>query len=141
MTKLQAERRRLGLSQTALAAKAERLSASDISRFERRYGRPYPNQAARLARVLGLTPSELLDPAETPSDRQVGVAQMPHMPQRAPAEVSSPAEGSAKCVCSWCGVTVREGALPVNHGICQACELQLLAEADQKHHAIKTGTR
>ena len=64
MTKLQAERTRRGLSQTALAAAAQRLSASDISRFENRYGRPYPGQAARLARVLGLNPSELLEPAD-----------------------------------------------------------------------------
>ena len=63
MTKLQAERLRRGMSQTALAAEARRLSPSDISRFERGYGRPYPAQAERLATVLGMKPTELLEPA------------------------------------------------------------------------------
>ena len=66
VTKLQAERLRRGMNQTALAAAAGKLSASDISRFERGYGRPYPAQAARLAHVLGLSASELLEPAEEP---------------------------------------------------------------------------
>lgn len=61
MTRLQAERLRRGMSQTTLAAQAGRLSASDISRFERAYGVPYPRQAERLAHVLGLTPKELLE--------------------------------------------------------------------------------
>ncbi|HWF87150.1 MAG TPA: helix-turn-helix transcriptional regulator [Vicinamibacterales bacterium] len=60
MTKLQATRLKRGMSQTMLAAAAERLSASDISRFERGYGRPYPAQAERLAKVLGLDEQELL---------------------------------------------------------------------------------
>jgi transcriptional regulator with XRE-family HTH domain len=64
VTKLKIERQRRGLSQTDLAALAKRLSASDISRFENGYGRPYPAQAARLARVLGLNPNELLERAE-----------------------------------------------------------------------------
>ena len=62
-TKMQIERQRRGLSQTALAAAAQKLSASDISRFERGYGRPYPAQAQRLAEVLGLRPEELLERA------------------------------------------------------------------------------
>ena len=62
-TRLQRERLRRGLSQTALAAKAGRLSGSDISRFENSYARPYPAQAERLAQVLGLQPDELLEPA------------------------------------------------------------------------------
>jgi transcriptional regulator with XRE-family HTH domain len=66
MTKLEVERRARDMSQTALAAAAGKLSASDISRFERGYGRPYPAQAARLAAVLGLAPTELLEPAEEP---------------------------------------------------------------------------
>lgn len=65
MTRMQAERRRRGLSQTELAAAAGKLSASDISRFERLYGKPYPKQAERLARVLELSPTELLEPAPT----------------------------------------------------------------------------
>ena len=60
-TKMQIERQRRGLSQTALAAAAQKLSASDISRFERGYGRPYPAQALRLAQALGLRPEELLE--------------------------------------------------------------------------------
>jgi transcriptional regulator with XRE-family HTH domain len=66
VTKLQAERLKRGLSQTALAATAGRMGASDISRFERGYGRPYPAQAERLARVLELTPTELLERASGP---------------------------------------------------------------------------
>ncbi len=62
MTRLQAARLKLRLSQTALAAAAERLSGSDISRFENLYARPYPAQAARLAAVLGLGVNELLEP-------------------------------------------------------------------------------
>jgi transcriptional regulator with XRE-family HTH domain len=60
---MQAERRRLGWSQTELAAKAGKMSAGDISRFERGYGKPYPAQAERLARVLALAPSDLLEQA------------------------------------------------------------------------------
>ena len=60
MTRLQEERLRRGMSQTTLAAAAKKLSASDISRFERGYGIPYPSQAERLAQVLGIKPSELL---------------------------------------------------------------------------------
>jgi transcriptional regulator with XRE-family HTH domain len=66
MTKLEAERRARGLSQTALAAAAGKLSTSDISRFERGYGKPYPSQAQRLAQVLGLRPEALMDRAEEP---------------------------------------------------------------------------
>lgn len=60
MTKLQAERIRRRLSQTALAAAAGKLSASDVSRFERGWSVPYPAQAERLARVLNLQADELL---------------------------------------------------------------------------------
>jgi transcriptional regulator with XRE-family HTH domain len=61
VTKLQAERLKRGMSQTTLAAAAGKLSTSDISRFERGYGRPYPAQAQRLADVLGIATCELLD--------------------------------------------------------------------------------
>jgi len=57
VTKLQRERLSRGMSQTALAAAAGKMGASDISRG---YGRPYPAQAERLAQVLGLPASELL---------------------------------------------------------------------------------
>jgi len=63
VTKLQRERLKRGMSQTTLAAAAEKLSPSDISRFEHGYGKPYPVQAERLAKVLGLDPLELLEPA------------------------------------------------------------------------------
>jgi transcriptional regulator with XRE-family HTH domain len=63
MTRLQQERTRRGWSQTHLAATAGKLSASEISRFERGYARPYDAQAGRLARVLGVEPSQLLQPA------------------------------------------------------------------------------
>lgn len=66
MTKLEAARRARGLSQTALAGAAGKLSTSDISKFERGYGRPYPAQAVRLAKVLGLEASQLLDRADEP---------------------------------------------------------------------------
>jgi transcriptional regulator with XRE-family HTH domain len=68
MTRLQAERQKRGLSQTALAASAGKLSTSDICRFERGYGRPYPAQARRLAQVLGLDVNALLETASEPSD-------------------------------------------------------------------------
>lgn len=64
MTRMQAERLRRRMSQTDLAAAAGKLSASDISRFERAYGRPYPAQAQRLAAVLGLEPDTLLESAD-----------------------------------------------------------------------------
>jgi transcriptional regulator with XRE-family HTH domain len=63
LTRMEAARRERGWNQTELAAKAGKLSASDISRMERGYGRPYPAQAARLAQVLEMGPDELLEPA------------------------------------------------------------------------------
>jgi transcriptional regulator with XRE-family HTH domain len=65
VTKMQFERLRRRWSQTDLAGQAKKLSSSDISRFERGYGRPYPSQAKRLGKALGLSPSELLEPMET----------------------------------------------------------------------------
>ena len=61
MTRLQAERQKRGMSQTAIAAAAGRLSASDISKFERGFARPYPAQAQRLAAALDLAPDQLLE--------------------------------------------------------------------------------
>jgi transcriptional regulator with XRE-family HTH domain len=66
MTKLEAARRARGLSQTALAGAAGKLSTSDISKFERGYGRPYPAQAERIAKVLNLNASELLERTDEP---------------------------------------------------------------------------
>jgi ribosome-binding protein aMBF1 (putative translation factor) len=56
------ERLKRQWSQTQLAARAA-LSASDVSKFESGRMVPYPAQAKRLANVLGLSPSELLDDA------------------------------------------------------------------------------
>jgi transcriptional regulator with XRE-family HTH domain len=67
LTKLKRERLRRGLSQTALAAQAGRLQATDISKFETGRVIPYPNQAKRIADVLGLLPDELLQPVEVAS--------------------------------------------------------------------------
>ena len=30
--------------------------------------------------------------------------------------------------CAWCGVLLRAGTLPNSHGICPACQVQVLAE-------------
>lgn len=62
--KMRAARLRLGLSQTKVAARAD-LSSSDVSRFETGRAKPYPVQARRLGRVLGIPPDELLIPVET----------------------------------------------------------------------------
>jgi hypothetical protein len=44
------------MSQTELAYLAGRLAQADISRFERRRGKPSPLQASRLAARLGIRP-------------------------------------------------------------------------------------
>lgn len=59
MTRLEQERRKRKWSQTTLAAAAGKLSGSDISRIERRWQKPYPAQAERLAKVLDLDPEDL----------------------------------------------------------------------------------
>lgn len=63
LKKMRAERLRRGWSQTQLAARAD-MSSSDVSRFETGRAIPYPVQARRLARALGITPDELLIPVE-----------------------------------------------------------------------------
>jgi transcriptional regulator with XRE-family HTH domain len=64
INKLRQERVRRGWSQQTLGYRA-RVGASEISRFEHGRAIPYPVQAKRLAKVLGLRPDELLQPAET----------------------------------------------------------------------------
>ena len=59
-TRMRAERLKRGWSQTRLGSKAS-LSASDVSRIETRRLQPYPEQLARLARALRLSPDELLE--------------------------------------------------------------------------------
>ena len=63
MTRLKAERLARGWSQITLAYKA-RVANSDVSKWERRMAAPYPSQATRLAKVLGIPPDRLLDAVE-----------------------------------------------------------------------------
>jgi len=60
MLKLRAERQRRGWTQAKVAYHA-RLHPAELSRIETGRLRPYSRQATRIARVLGLKPSELLD--------------------------------------------------------------------------------
>lgn len=62
-TRMRAERIRRGWSQTDLAFFA-RLTAPDISRFESGQMKPYPAQAARLSKVLGIDPGKLQECVE-----------------------------------------------------------------------------
>jgi transcriptional regulator with XRE-family HTH domain len=61
--KAKAERRKRGWSQQLEGVYAN-VSAADVSRIETGRMVPYPGQAERLARVLGLRPEELQEPAE-----------------------------------------------------------------------------
>jgi len=61
MTKLKAARTARKLTQVDLAFHS-RVAPADISKFENGMARPYPTQAERIAKVLGLSPSELLEP-------------------------------------------------------------------------------
>ncbi|OFV90059.1 MAG: hypothetical protein A3H95_16875 [Acidobacteria bacterium RIFCSPLOWO2_02_FULL_64_15] len=63
MTKLKAARIEQRMTQVDLAFHS-RVAPTDISKAENGMARLYPRQAERLARVLGLAPTELLDPAE-----------------------------------------------------------------------------
>lgn len=65
MLKLKAARLAKGWTQRDLAFYA-RLSEADISKLERGWHKPFPAQAARLAKALGLRPDELLE--EVPDD-------------------------------------------------------------------------
>ena len=59
MVRLKVERLKRGWSQQDLAFHA-RMASADISRLERGWARPYPNQARRLADILGISEEELL---------------------------------------------------------------------------------
>ena len=63
MTRLKRERVKRGWNQQDLGFHA-RISSAEICRFERGQAKPYPAQACRLAKVLGILPEELLLPAE-----------------------------------------------------------------------------
>jgi transcriptional regulator with XRE-family HTH domain len=62
ITKLRMERLRRRWSQQTLGFHAG-VAAADISKIENGWLVPYPAQAERLARVLGLTVQELQEPA------------------------------------------------------------------------------
>ncbi len=64
MLKMKAVRLDRGWSQVDLAYHA-RMQPSEVSRIERGNARPYPGQAVRLAEALGLSETELLEPAGT----------------------------------------------------------------------------
>jgi transcriptional regulator with XRE-family HTH domain len=73
MVRLKAERLRRGLTQQELGFHAH-VTASDISRFERGWARPYPGQARRLSEALELSETDLLDEVEDPHPP-------PHLPR------------------------------------------------------------
>jgi len=58
MTKMQQRRDAKAWSQTKLAYMAK-VAQSDISAIENGWRKPYPGQAKRLSKLLGLTPDEL----------------------------------------------------------------------------------
>jgi transcriptional regulator with XRE-family HTH domain len=64
MTKCKNERLAKGWSQQTLGFYAN-VSGSDISRIESGRMIPYPAQAERIAKILGLKPGELQEPAST----------------------------------------------------------------------------
>ena len=70
MTLMKAERMKRRWSQTELAFLTQ-LTAADISRFESGRMTPYPSQAARLSRFLGIEPDKLQDQVETEVERSV----------------------------------------------------------------------
>ncbi|MCX6543778.1 MAG: helix-turn-helix transcriptional regulator [Acidobacteria bacterium] len=74
MTRLQQERRRRDWTQQDLAFYA-RVTCADVSRWENGMAKPYPSQAARLAKTLGLDPADLLCPVEAVTDESRDVNQ------------------------------------------------------------------
>ena len=60
MRRMKQERLHRGWSQVTLAYKAK-VAIADVSRIETGRGQPYPDQAKRLARALGIDPATLLD--------------------------------------------------------------------------------
>jgi transcriptional regulator with XRE-family HTH domain len=61
---MKAERQRLGWSQQVLGVRA-RVQCAEISKIENGRLIPYAGQRKRLAKALGLTPDELLQPVES----------------------------------------------------------------------------
>lgn len=60
MIRMRAERIRRGWSQQRLAVEAG-VGYADVSRIECGWLRPYPGQAEKIARALGLRPEQLLE--------------------------------------------------------------------------------
>ena len=60
MTKMQQARDAKKWSQTKIAYMAK-MAQSDISALENGWRKPYPGQAKRLGKLLGLSPDELTD--------------------------------------------------------------------------------
>lgn len=58
MLMIEKKRKDLGMTQTQLAYHAK-VTAQEISRFERGWAKPYNGQASRLAEVLGISVEEL----------------------------------------------------------------------------------
>jgi transcriptional regulator with XRE-family HTH domain len=69
MLRIKWERLRREWSQEQLGAMAQ-LSATDISKIERRFLSPYPEQRQRLAKALGIRPEELLEEVEFSDENQ-----------------------------------------------------------------------
>jgi transcriptional regulator with XRE-family HTH domain len=63
MVRMKTERLKRQWTQQDLGYHA-RVSAADVSRIESRRMQPYPRHAARLAKVLEITPEELLEEME-----------------------------------------------------------------------------
>jgi transcriptional regulator with XRE-family HTH domain len=60
ITRMKRARLQRRLSQLEVSRRS-RTAPSDVSRWERGLAIPYPGQAARVARVLGESPDQLLD--------------------------------------------------------------------------------
>ena len=68
MTRLEFERRRRGWTQVELAHVAG-VANTSVSRYERGWAKPYPAEAIRLARALGITVNGLLNQVQvSPKD-------------------------------------------------------------------------
>ncbi len=65
LLRIRQERLKRGWTQQQLAFFAD-VGVSDVSRIETgRVSDPYPTHAKKLARILGINPKELTEPAET----------------------------------------------------------------------------
>ena len=37
-----------------------------------------------------------------------------------------------KLICAWCGALIREGKLPISHGLCRGCADRMAKELQQE---------